>query len=353
MIHIVDLEAHQTRYTGEWQEHLPLQIKKATAEPIKVISGDNTAHTTTPGAFLNFNTTNIYKAQQIQKIAELFEHNLVKDNDYFLYTDAWNPTVLQLKYMAQLNNVKIKIGGMWHAGSYDPNDFLGRQIGNDNWINHTELAMFEAYDDNFFATQYHIDLFKNKYTDTAQWYSNKDKFVRVGWPMEYLKETLSRHDTSLKENLIVFPHRMTQEKQPDIFKDLAQQLPQYDFVFAQEKQLSKIQYHSLLGRAKMVFSANLQETLGISWYEATLCGALPLLPDRLSYKEIAPETFLYPSEWTINFEEYKKNRSKLIDMIQHRMENYLGFQKVGWHTNIQNDYFDGNQLYNKIKWRNK
>ena len=67
----------------------------------------------------------------------------------FLYTDAWNPTVLQLKYMAELLKVKIKIGGMWHAGSYDPQDFLARLIGNADWVRNTEQAMFDVFAHNF------------------------------------------------------------------------------------------------------------------------------------------------------------------------------------------------------------
>lgn len=349
MIYIVDIEAHETRYTGEWKLRLPMQLQKATGEPIEVISGDNATQDTTPGAFINFNTTNKYKAQQIQKIAHLFEMKQVKDGDYFLYTDAWNPTVLQLKYMAQMNNVKITIGGMWHAGSYDPNDFLGREIGDENWIENTEMAMFESYDDNFFATQYHIDLFANKYKDKIT-INDYGKISRVGWPLEYLKTTLKRHNTSPKENLIVFPHRITEEKQPDIFRDLATALPEYKFVFAQEQKLSKTQYHNLLGRAKMVFSANLQETLGISWYEGLLCGAVPLLPNRCSYSEIAPGQFLYPSQWTINFEAYKENKSNLVERIKTRMENYMQYPLK---LNKEQQYFDGYAMYCKIRGRNK
>ena len=75
----------------------------------------------TTGAFLNFSGTNYWKSEQPQKIASLmFAEGKVNDGDYFLYTDAWNPTVIQLKYMAELLGVNIKIGGMWHAGSYDP-----------------------------------------------------------------------------------------------------------------------------------------------------------------------------------------------------------------------------------------
>ena len=58
------------------------------------------------------------------EIANPVASGTVKDGDYFLYTDAWNPTVIQLKYMAELlGGPNIKIGGMWHARSYDPQTF--------------------------------------------------------------------------------------------------------------------------------------------------------------------------------------------------------------------------------------
>ena len=68
----------------------------------------------------------------------MFCKGQVADGDYFLYTDAWNPTVIQLKYMAELLGVDITIGGLWHAGSYDPHDFLGRLIGDKPWVRHAE-----------------------------------------------------------------------------------------------------------------------------------------------------------------------------------------------------------------------
>ena len=152
-IYIIDLEAVDTRYTKQWKEYLPKQLKTRTNKKIITISGGETPQTTTPGAFLNFGGTNVYKANQMQQIGKLFCDGKVKDGDYFLYTDAWNPTVLQLKYMAELLNLKIKIGGMWHAGSYDPQDFLGRLIGDKPWVRHSEQAMFESFDHNFFLVR--------------------------------------------------------------------------------------------------------------------------------------------------------------------------------------------------------
>src|SRR6056300_2070747 len=134
MIYIVDIEAVETRYTAEWKKYLPRQIEKSTGEKVKTISGGETPQATTPGAFLNFGGTNVYKSNQLRQIAEMFCNGQVHDGDYFLYTDAWNPTVIQLRYMASLLGTSIRIGGMWHAGSYDPHDFLGRLIGDKPWV---------------------------------------------------------------------------------------------------------------------------------------------------------------------------------------------------------------------------
>ena len=44
----------------------------------------------------------------------------------------------------------------------------------------------------------------------------------------------------------------------------------------------------------MVSRANLQETLGISWYEGPLVDAIIMVPDRLSYSEMSLSEFKYP-----------------------------------------------------------
>jgi hypothetical protein len=347
-IHIVDIEAVDTRYTKQWKEYLPTQLQRATNEQVNVISGGDTPQATTPGAFLNFGGTNVYKSKQLETIGEMFCKGQVEDGDYFLYTDAWNPTVIQLRYMAELLGVDISIGGLWHAGSYDPQDFLGRLIGDKPWVRHAEMSMYECYDDNFFASEFHIDMFTDVFD--ADYALDIDKAIRVGWPMEYLKNSLDSYKGMQKRDLILFPHRVAPEKQVDIFRDLAERLPQYEFVVCQEQELSKNEYHNLLGEAKMVFSANLQETLGISWYEGALVDAIPMVPDRLSYTEMALPEFKYPSEWTENYDSYLHNRDKVIAQIVNYMENYedLLVSLDKQRTKLNKDFFSGKELYKAI-----
>jgi hypothetical protein len=356
-IYIVDIEAVDTRYTKQWKEHLPNQLRHATNENVIVISGGEVPQATTPGAFLNFAGTNNYKSQQMLEISRMFAMGDIKNGDYFLYTDAWNPTVIQLRYMAELLGVNIKIGGLWHAGSYDPHDFLGRLIGDKPWVRSAEHSMFSCYDNNFFATDFHVNMFAREILDWNEedWkgtpYDANSTITRVGWPMEYLKDALTQYKGMEKRNLILFPHRIAPEKQVDIFLDLKSQLPQYEFVICQERQLTKNEYHSLLGEAKVVFSANLQETLGISWYEGALVDAIPMVPDRLSYSEMALSEFKYPSAWTEDFTAYRANRDKIVARIKEYIENYDDYlvsinKQV---TKLNRDFFSGKELYEAVR----
>ena len=352
-VFLVDLEAVETRYTSEWKRHFP-DLLKRNHHDVQVISGpEDIPKATTPGAFLNFGGTNIYKSAQVEKIGRLFCEGKVKSGDHFIFTDAWHPGIINLKYMSELLNIPVKIHALWHAGSYDPQDFLGRLIGDAPWVRHAEKSFFHAIDHNYFATDFHINMFfENLLNKKFNIEDNSDlKVVRSGWPMEYMDDTLSMYFGMEKRNLILFPHRLAPEKQVDIFRDLKEQLPQYEFAICQEYPLTKNEYHNMLGEAKLVFSANLQETLGISWFEGALVNALPMVPDRLSYREMAMDDFKYPSEWTESFAAYKENRNLIVERIVNYIENYEKFlPSLNKQINmLKVDYFSCDNLLDMLK----
>jgi glycosyltransferase involved in cell wall biosynthesis len=327
-VFLVDLEAVETRYTGEWKTHLPALLRKA-GHDVQVIAGPtDIPSATTPGAFLNFGGTNIYKSSQVEQIGRLFCDGRISAGDHFIFTDAWHPGIINLKYMSELLGIPVVTHGLWHAGSYDPQDFLGRLVGDKPWVRHAEQSFYHAFDHNYFATDFHINMFgknllgKGGYDPKA---NVSDKVVRTGWPMEYMSDILLMYKNMPKRDLILFPHRIAPEKQVEIFRDLKERLPQYEFVVCQDQQLTKNEYHNLLGEAKLVFSANLQETLGISWYEGAIVDAIPMVPDRLSYSEMAMDDFKYPSEWTESFSSYNTYREKVVHQIIQYMENYKKF----------------------------
>ena len=352
-VYLIDLEAVETRYTAQWKQYLPHQMIAAGLD-VHVISGGDVPQATTPGAFLNFAGTNSYKSQQLLEISKLFASGKVKAGDYFLYTDAWNPTVIQVKYMSELLGIPVKLGGMWHAGSYDPQDFLGRLIGDKPWVRSAEYSMFSCYDQNFFATKFHVEMFADVFGDwTAdELMAENDTVKIVGWPMEYLNDILRPYINTAKKDKIIFPHRLAPEKQLEIFKDLAASMPEYDWFVAQDHQLSKHEYHQHLAESKIVFSANLQETLGISVYEGAVVGTYPLVPSRLSYDEMWDTFFKYPSDWTKNWDHYQRNKNRLMEKIH----NIMGSNNADLPGTIKNlngasteNFFNGSKLYEAIK----
>jgi hypothetical protein len=236
--------------------------------------------------------------------------------------------------MSELLGIPVVTHGLWHAGSYDPQDFLGRLVGNKPWVRHAEKSYFWAFDHNYFATEFHVKLFIDELLmdgikEENPWYEedfaeryDSGKMIRTGWPMEYMNGTLTSYKNMQKRDLILFPHRIAPEKQVEIFRDLKEQLSQYEFVVCQDQQLTKNEYHNLLGESKIVFSASLQETLGIGCYEGALVDAIPMVPDRLSYSEMYYKGFKYPSEWTQDWDSYIQHRHELCHHIVVTMTHY-------------------------------
>lgn len=337
-IWIFSLEPLETRYTKQWQDHIPSLLSSHLSYKFNIVQvyGVQKDSEVTAGAFLNFSDTNYWKSSQLCKFLEHHNQGETSPDDHILFTDAWNPTIIQLKYMNDLLGFNWKFHGLWHAGSYDPEDFLGRIVGNTPWVRHSELAFFNSFDYNYFATESHISMFKSVFSTQI----DDSKIIRSGWPMEYMKLVLEPYKTENKRNLIIFPHRIAPEKQVEIFRDLASHLPQYEFIVCQDTRLTKEEYHSMLGQAKIVFSANLQETLGITTCaEGPLLGVIPFAPNRLSYTEIFKEVpeFLYPSNWTENWNSYVANRERIINQITHIMENYEQYKKkVSYY--VDNEY---------------
>ena len=353
-VFLVELEAVETRYTGQWKTHVPNLLRKE-GHDVTVISGpSDIPSATTPGAFLNFGGTNIYKANQVEQMGRLFTEGRVTAGDHFLFTDAWHPGIINLKYMSELLGIPVKIHALWHAGSYDPQDFLGRLIGDTPWVRHAEKSFYHAIDHNYFATEFHIELF----VKTLLGYENSNvikelaptKIIRSGWPMEYMIDTLVPYANQGKKDVILFPHRLAPEKQVDIFRDLALELPQYEWIVCQDQQLSKQEYHQLLSKAKLVFSANLQETLGISMYEGIMVGAIPFVPDRLSYSEMFDEVWKYPSDWTMTWNSYIENKPKIIAKINELMSNYNNYVSLmpDQIYNLAVNYFSSTNLLKNL-----
>ena len=123
-----------------------------------------------------------------------------------------------------------------------------------------------------------------------------------------------------------------------------------EFVIAQEHNFTKDEYHLALSRSKIVFSANTQETLGISCFEGALVGATPMVPDRLSYTEMYDDKFKYPSEWTQDWDSYLIHKDQLVDKVKELLDlnQRMSNDNESLAYQLKNDFFSGKALYEVI-----
>ena len=334
-IYLVDIESVPTRYTCEWKNHVP-QLLRDNGFDVEVVEGDTTIpEAATPGAFLNFGGTNMYKSTQVHKLASWFTQGKIQAGDHIIFTDAWHPGIINVKYMSELLNIPVVTHGLWHAGSYDPNDFLGRLVGDKPWIRHAEQAMIASYNHNWLATKAHFDLMNKTYD-----IFHDPTFNKTGWPMEYTRNMIERQLWVLKEDIIVFPHRIAPEKRLDLFQELAArpELAHYQFCVAMEMNLTKTEYHELLRRAKFAVSFADQETLGISMYESACAGACPIVPNRLSYTEM----------YDPMFKQADSVDEAVAAILRYEQHNIAG-QIAQLVDKLHNNFFSATKLINKLK----
>lgn len=325
-IYIIPIEPIDARYTKQWYHNIPQILNKEIYKCdlnicVETIDGVQTSMGTTKGAFLDFAVTNIYKASQTQKVSELFSQGKIKPGDKFLVTDAWNPIITSIKYMSDLLNIPVEIHGIWHAGAYDPTDILGYKMVKP-WPWHQETAWFHCCDYNYYATNFHKDMFlQNLMIDTAYHH----KAIRSGQPHTPIIEQCDKFYDKPKGNFMIWPHRYNNDKQPNIIEDLRYSIDA-ETIITQSMNLNKNEYYETLGNCSVIFSCSLHENLGISVMEAVLAGVIPILPNRCSYQEMYLPEFLYPSEWTINYQSYINHRDVLVEFINdklHNREKYL------------------------------
>jgi hypothetical protein len=245
--------------------------------------------------------------------------------------------------MSELLDIPVEIHSIWHAGAYDPTDILGYKMSKP-WPWHMEQGWYYASDYNYYASESHRTMFlKNLNIDPA--YHNRA--IRSGQPHDHIVKAFSELQPQQKENKVMWPHRLNSDKQPEIADDLGNT---FNVIKTQSLGLSKDDYYKMMASCKVLFSCALHENLGISMMEGCLAGAIPVVPDRCSYTEIYLPEFKYPSEWTENYDSYVRNKDKLVEFINERINNYDNYKELmaTQQEIIKKDFFSAEIMVNKL-----
>ena len=286
MLYNIPIEKLEERYSADWYNYFTHEFKRLHIKHITVypqpLSSD-----IQQGSFLDVSGTNYFKAKQLSKICEMVFAKEIKARDIFFFGDLWFPGIEMLAYIRDGMDLDFKICGILHAGTYDPYDFLHRK-GMHKWGEDLENSWFKIFDAIFVATNFHKELL----TTTRK--VPKKKIFVTGLPIypdKFVKERTK------KENIVVFPHRLDPEKNPETFDTCAKKFrkiyPDWKFIKTKDVCSNKQEYYNLLNKAKIAVSFADQETWGIAMQEATFCGCIPLVPNKLSYFEMYKPIFKY------------------------------------------------------------
>jgi hypothetical protein len=192
------------------------------------------------------------------------------------------------------------------------------------WPWHQERSWFYASDYNYFATEFHRQMFLRNLDIPV---ADQGRAVRSGQPHELIVAPLENLRKNAKQNTVIWPHRLNADKQPEIVRDLAGYI-NADLIITQDQKLDKQQYYQTISETKVTFSCSLHENLGISQMEGCLTGSLPCVPDRASYSEMYLPEFRYPSAWTQDWQSYLKHRGQLAEFINQLTDNYDQYQSL-------------------------
>jgi hypothetical protein len=307
MIYLVDIENIPNRYSEQWRKWHEELFALYNLEYLIIGSDENVA--TKKNEFMSFIPSNRYKAKQIIQLADLLNEERIKENDVVYFMDAWHPGVISLYQMRIFYPHKFKIAGFWHAGSYDVHDILGPYFKD---LSPAEIGYSRCLDGNFFATDFSRTIFDNV--------TKVNNSSIVGFLMD--QDFMGPWQT--KEKMIVFPHRISPEKHPEMFDELAASMPDWNCIKTIEVAKDKKEYYSLLRRAKYSVSFAEQETFGISMVESFNCGCIPIVPNRLSYKELFSPEFRYrgPLIEVKNMIEKWENRLDDTELLYATGETY-------------------------------
>ena len=235
----VPIEPLEERYSQQWHRWFPSELTELGVPFINIDTVQPMSLTIRRGSFLDVIGTNYYKAAQLQQIMVLFEQGQILDGDVFLLHDIWFPGIEMLAYIRDALDIDFCIAGIAHAGTWDPHDFL-TQKHMAIWAEDLENSWLESVDYILVNSHFHKNLLiENRKVDIS-------KIFVVGYPFKPEEFVIPN---CKKENIVVFPHRLDPEKQPELFDKIQKSLqpffPDWQFIKTKDVWTDKKAYYEL------------------------------------------------------------------------------------------------------------
>lgn len=264
-----------------------------------------------------------YCLDQMSIFMDKLRKGEVQDGDVLYFDDLWFPGLEAVAYTAHLMNIKLSVYGFIHAGSFTQDDFVHSM---QSWARDLERSWFTMSKGIFVGSeQTKKDIvYCNLVTSSECLGFDKHKIIVTGLPFEVDKSIVSKFSMEVthKEPIVMFSHRDDPDKHiEDLLKVLIKFKQKFPDVAAQLKymitsggkatrqstkalfadfpevefkpNLSKMEYYQLLAKSSVLFSSATQENFGVCIQEGLAFGVRPVCPNRVSYKYLLPEQYLY------------------------------------------------------------
>lgn len=304
MIYFLPIEPMHERYSEQMLRWVEAKLPSGgyttllpERRPVKIVHGQ----------WLDTFGTCEFKSSQLQMVARLFAEGAVRDGDVFLLGDVWMPGVEQIRFMAEMAGLRVKIAGWHYAGMFDPQDLLHRTLTRwaSGWERNLLLNVLDAV---CVGSEFHkaliLKAFKGRERDGVD-----VKILPAGLAWDRSEVAAFAVPVSQREKIVCFPHRIAPEKGVDCFVRLAHRLasnfPDWRWCISTSSKTvelppeiaasnvvelvrheSKADYYRWLARCGVWYSAATQETFGYSMHEAAALGLPIVAPRRCSYAEM-------------------------------------------------------------------
>jgi hypothetical protein len=300
------IEPLENRYSKQWDSWFRTYFQEIFSNEgfgIKIhnVYGQTSGKVLDTIHFLDPLDTHIWKSSQMTGIIKLIQSSVQDGEKEFgvFFHDLWFPGIEQLKYVEDSLKISIKIFGIFHAGTWDKEDFT-HQKGMYVWSKRFEMGWMQIADTIFVATEFHKSLILRFVKDIVKSdcdISYIEKKIKVTFLPVLESFDLRSNDLAHKKPWIAFPHRTVTEKGDHFLNkfenDINRLLPGLTIKKTHELTSSKKEFYELLSQCKWSVSLASQETFGISMIESLFSGCIPIVPDSLSYPEIFMHAFRY------------------------------------------------------------
>lgn len=332
------IEPINDRYSIQWNDWFAQSFKRNHFQWCTFLGDTGKKYEANPEEFLNPGLTFDWKFKQLRDACHYLDcitPQIKNEKIVGFFQDFWFPGIEALKYIAEMKGIDFRMVGFAHAGSYLSNDMLGIK-GFHSWARGSEQTWFRLCDAVCVGSNYHRDRIL---ASLGQRDTDADKMYVTGYPIEVpIRELI---DSVEKENIVVWPHRIAEDKHPEIFEMLAHEGFPDDWRFIRSKDVceTKNEYHNLLAKCKICVSTATMETFGISMIEAACLGCDCIVPNSLCYPEFFSDDDMYSS--------YKE----LVELVRRSMENW-SLPEACYQEVLRDDAFQLSHIHSQIEITN-